>query len=458
MPSPSQAPVLSVSQLTQAIKVQLEGSFPQVWIQGEVSNFRAQSSGHLYFSLKDAHAQISCVMFRGNAGKLARAPRDGDQVTVQGEINVYPPRGNYQLIVRSLELSGMGALLLRLEELKKELAARGWFDPARKQPLPNFPKRIGLITSPSGAAIQDMLNVLNRRFAGLHVLINPVRVQGAGAAEEIAQAIQQMNLQQLADVLVIGRGGGSIEDLWAFNEESVARAVFESQIPVISAVGHESDYCLADLVADVRAPTPSAAAELVVSEKTQHLQFLASSYQRLQQGLRQIIYRRREKLEQLRRQPVLESPYALLGMRMQKLDDWKGRIDSAITARRQQWALRLAALQCQHASLNPRRNIQQLRQRLQQIEAGIWNTTWKIKQRRERLEGLQQHLAAIDPQELLNKGYSILFSEKDASVISSLQALSSTPRLRIRLGDGEVLTTLTETEVTCRTPTKPQTT
>jgi exodeoxyribonuclease VII large subunit len=267
-------PILTVSQLSQAIKLSLETAFPFVQLQGEISNCKPHSSGHLYFSLKDAHAQISAVMFRPDAATLKFTPKDGTQVIAIGEINVYPTSGKYQIVVRELRPMGIGELLLKLEELKMKITKLGWFRKEHKKPLPKFPKRIGVVTSPTGAAIQDMLNILTRRFSGFHLILYPVKVQGEGAAQEIAHAIEQFNHYELADVLIVGRGGGSIEDLWAFNEEVVAKAIFESKIPIISAVGHETDHCIADYVADIRAPTPSAAAEIVIAEKGQQLHHL----------------------------------------------------------------------------------------------------------------------------------------------------------------------------------------
>jgi exodeoxyribonuclease VII large subunit len=273
--------ILSVSALTSAIKNQLESRFPALQVKGEISNLKEQASGHIYFTLKDAEAQIRAVIFRSNARELARPLRNGDQVIVKGELAVYPPQGYYQVVVRKLSYAGVGELLVQLHALKDKLQALGWFSKERKKPLPKFPRTIGVVTSPTGSVIQDILNILGRRFAGFHLILNPVKVQGEGAAEEIARAIDAFNRYQLADVLIVGRGGGSLEDLWAFNEEKVAAAIFASKIPVISAVGHETDFTIADFVADVRAPTPSAAAEIATQEMAQQLQFLTQSKNRL---------------------------------------------------------------------------------------------------------------------------------------------------------------------------------
>jgi exodeoxyribonuclease VII large subunit len=253
--------VYQVSELTRALKALIESSIGSVWIEGEISNLRRPPSGHLYFTVKDATAQISAVLFKGNQRGLTFIPRDGLLVRVQGDVTVYEHGGNYQVIVRQMRESGAGALQARFEALKARLQAEGLFDPSRKKPLPLLPRRVGIVTSPTGAVIRDILNVLGRRFPNLHLMLVPVRVQGAGAAEEVAAAIDLLNERGEVDVMIVGRGGGSMEDLWCFNEEVVARAIARSRIPVISAVGHETDFTISDFVADVRAPTPSAAAE-----------------------------------------------------------------------------------------------------------------------------------------------------------------------------------------------------
>ena len=259
--------VLSVSELTRRLQEVLEDRFPAVWVEGEISNFRLYGSGHAYFTLKDADAQVRAVLFRNRGRRIKFEPADGLHVMAFGSIEVYPQRGEYQLVVELLEPKGLGALQLAFEQLKARLQAEGLFDQARKRELPRFPRKIGIVTSTSGAAIRDILRVIGRRFGELHIVIAPCRVQGEGAAEEIAQGLRDLNALGDVDVIIVGRGGGSLEDLWAFNEEIVARAVAASKVPVVSAVGHEVDFTIADFVADLRAPTPSAAAELVVREK-----------------------------------------------------------------------------------------------------------------------------------------------------------------------------------------------
>jgi exodeoxyribonuclease VII large subunit len=482
---------LTVSQLTNAIKLSLESTFPAVYLQGEISNFKVQSSGHLYFSLKDANAQIAAVMFKAEASYLKLMPKAGDQVVVKGELNVYPPKGNYQLIVRELSYIGLGELLQRLELLKVKLHQLGWFKSSRKKALPRFPRRIGVVTSPTGAVIQDILNVLTRRFSGFHLILNPVKVQGEGAAQEIAQAIEQFNRYQLVDVMIVGRGGGSLEDLWAFNEEIVATAIYHSRIPIISAVGHETDHCIADYVADVRAPTPSAAAEIVIAEKNQQLEYLRVLRKRAQQTLAHLVQQNVYRLKGILKHPFFSSTYGMLEWRMQKLDEIRPDLEQAmrqfllmkkqlIEAKSQQvWSLKPTNQIChfkQRFSSCARSLQKQIYQRIQQDRQKLaykreqldhlWQT--KHRQRRqafnpERLKrGLQRALIdrltlyrqkldyvldllrVLDPQNVLDKGYSILFAEKSHSVINSVKNLKKGQQARLLLSDGEVFITINE--------------
>ena len=292
--------IFSVSELSQGIKNLLEREYPDVWVTGEVSNFRAAASGHLYFTLKDATAQLRAVCFRNQARYLKFKPQDGISVIARGHLSVYEARGEYQLYVEYLEPAGLGALQLAFEQLKQKLAAEGLFDTARKKPLPLLPRTIGVVTSPTGAVIRDILRILRRRFRNMNVLIYPVKVQGEGAAEEIVEGVKYFNREQNVDVMIVGRGGGSLEDLWAFNEEVVARAIAASGIPVISAVGHETDFTIADFVADLRAPTPSAAAELVVHRKQDFLTELENRARRMTQIVRLQLSEARQRLTELR--------------------------------------------------------------------------------------------------------------------------------------------------------------
>ena len=322
--------IFSVSQITFAIKSLIEPTFRSISVKGEISNFKKHSSGHFYFNLKDDKAQIFCAFFKNDNKNISRLPKDGDQITIKGSIAIYPPRGNYQIIVKELIFSGIGELLIKLHQLKEKLKIKGYFEREKKQSLPKYPKRIGIITSPTGAVIQDILNVLSRRNSSFHLLLNPVNVQGEKSEKEIAQAIDDFNKYDLADVLIIGRGGGSLEDLWAFNEEIVADAIYRSKIPIISAVGHETDFSISDFVADVRAPTPSAAAEIAIQEKTKILKDFDNYHTILKKTLLQYINNCKIQINSLVKQPLFSSTYALLGKDMQRLDDIKENLDISI--------------------------------------------------------------------------------------------------------------------------------
>ncbi len=413
---------LTVTELTFAIKKHLEPRFAQVSVRGEVSNLKEQSSGHLYFTLKDAQSQISAVLFKGDRHCLKEPMKHGDQLVLEGELSLYAPRGSYQIIVRRVHYVGVGELLLKLHALKKELEARGWFDKTRKRPLPKIPHTIGVVTSPTGAVIQDILHVLTRRFSGFHLVLYPVKVQGEGAALEIAQAIDAFSAHKLADVLIVGRGGGSLEDLWAFNEEVVAKAIFSSSIPIISAVGHETDYCIADFVADVRAPTPSAAAEIAIAERAREIKILTEIRERLALSMK------RE-----------------LGKFAQLLDEAKTALESSVRLNFTERRLKLAALQKQTAALKPSVQIASHLQKLQFFRSSLSQVMHqKIERRKERLEKLSSHLASLSPKKLLAKGYGILFCEKKNSVILSSRELVPAQKLRIQMFDGEIKTTVDE--------------
>jgi len=417
--------IFTISELTSAIKGVLEPNFRNISIQGEISNFKIQASGHLYFSMKDAGAQISAVLFKGNAASLSRMPKEGDQVVAKGEISLYAPRGQYQIIIRELQFMGVGELLLKFHQLKEHLAAKGWFDPQKKKELPKLPQRIGVVTSPTGAVIQDILNVLTRRFAGVQVILNPVKVQGEGAGQEIAKAIDDFNKYQLADVLIVGRGGGSIEDLWAFNEEIVAKSIFESKIPIISAVGHETDCTISDWVADVRAPTPSAAAEIVIAEKTNLIKFLLSTQQYCQQRTLQLVQQGREKLKALQRHPLFSSPYVLIAQPIQQLDAIRSSLEL----------------------LKPSNQIAQLQEKLSPYPDRIAATLQQLLlQKKEKLQSLMEHLHSIHPKNLLTKGYSILFSEKESSIILSVKDLTPGQTFTALLHNGRIRATANHIE------------
>lgn len=430
---------ITVSALTCAIKNQLEPRFAHLTVQGEISNAKMHSSGHLYFDLKDADAKIGAVMFRPQCQLLKRPPKEGDQVIVKGGLSVYPPHGKYQMIVRSLDYMGIGELLLKLEVLKKKLQGMGWFDRERKKPLPSFPKTIGVVTSPTGAVIRDIITVLSRRCPGFHLILYPVRVQGVEAPLEIAQAIQDFNTYRLADVLIVGRGGGSLEDLWAFNDENVAKAIFESSIPIISAVGHETDVTIADFVADVRAPTPSAAAEIVSAETAQHIEFLSRARKNLAYTLAHQLKHVRTQLAGYARHPLFTTPYALLASPMQKIDEIKSKLDEKMRSALLRKRFLLSGRHQQQQALKPTAQIAFCRTRLAHLEKRGGDTIFHtLNMKKQRLKEVVQRLQAVDPKNVLKRGYSILFAENKSSVIVSALEVFPGQKLLALLSDGTV--------------------
>ncbi len=328
--APAPEGILSVSALTGLIKGTLAEAFPALWVKGELTGFKRYGSGHLYFSLKDSGAVLACVMWKGRTGRLAFEPQDGLEVEAFGAISVYEPQGRYQLVVDEMRPAGVGALLLALEELKKQLAAEGLFDTARKRPLPRFPTRVGLVTSPSGAAVRDLVTVLRARWPSIGIVLAPVRVQGEGAAREIAEAIERFDRYGRVDLLIVGRGGGSLEDLWAFNEEPVVRAIAACRLPVISAVGHEVDVTLADFAADVRAATPSNAAELAVPSREEMAQQVAQWNDRLGRAARQSAAERRRRLDALTARYGFRRQEEALAHLQQRVDGMLERLHGAV--------------------------------------------------------------------------------------------------------------------------------
>lgn len=430
---------LTVAQLTSAIKQQLESRFSYVAVRGEVSNLKVQSSGHIYFTLKDKDAQIAVALFRGSASSQQRLPKEGDQIVVKGELSVYAPRGNYQIIARQIEFAGVGELLQKLHELKLKLQGLGWFSPDLKKKIPRFPKTIGVVTSPTGSVIQDILNVLTRRLSNFHLILNPVRVQGDGAAQEIAQAIKDFNQFGLADVLIVGRGGGSIEDLWPFNEEIVAAAIYESKIPIISAVGHETDTCISDFVADLRAPTPSAAAEIISADKSELLLQLSKTRLRLSQTVQSHIRSQKRALDLICRQSPLASPNLVLAPFHQRLDEMKADLSQAADKFFINRRFKLESLKRQHKLLSPKLLLSTKRTELTKLRAAFYSRTLQIvKRKAERLNALKTHLEAIDPRHLLTKGFAIVFHEKTGSIMLSSNEAVIGEQVRIQLKDGQM--------------------
>jgi exodeoxyribonuclease VII large subunit len=434
--------VLSVSELTAQVKQLLERSVGQVWVTGEVTNLRAQSSGHMYFTLKDAAAQLSCVLFSREKISHRELLADGQKVLLQGDVTVYEARGQYQLIVRAVELQGVGALQIAFEKLKQKLAAEGLFAPERKRPLPKYPQRIGLVTSPTGAAIRDVLHVVQRRNPGLEIILAPCRVQGEGAAEEIAAAIKLLNefsavavrdrrlmgeeevrRSQTAatnklDLILATRGGGSLEDLWAFNEEVVARAIFESAIPVVSAVGHEIDFTISDFVADVRSATPSAAAEIITEGIFASRQFVADLTQRMARA----------------------HPRRRLNELLQQLDDWQAGL---LRCTRQGAKERQAAWQNLATRLLRVRPAQWLRQRRESLVLNQRRLRELahvcLRDGRNRFEATEARLRLLGPEQVLARGYSITMDAATGKVLRAAKDVKAGQHLKTRLKAGEVL-------------------
>jgi exodeoxyribonuclease VII large subunit len=441
---PVPAKVLTITELTRGIKLLLEDRYPTVWIEGEISNLRVPASGHFYFTLKDANAQIAAVMFRGMAGSVKFKLRDGLQVVACGQIGVYEKSGQYQIICRQLMPKGLGALQLAFEELKQKLAREGLFDPARKKPIPMLPQRIGLVTSPTGAAIRDFLNVIGRRYPNIHIVVNPVRVQGDGAAAEIAAAIDQFNALHAdrtlpVDVIIATRGGGSLEDLWSFNEEIVARAIARSVIPVISAVGHEIDFTIADFVADLRAPTPSAAAELVVKPKAELAGQLDQFQRRLDKDLRLRVTQLRQRFRDLAGSYVFRQPAEVIRQYQQQVDGLSHRLrqstDSSIVNRRH----RVTAARDVIRLLSPRVMLSRWRERLTGHEQRIQAAYGRIRQlHRHRFDNVRAKLDLLSPKSTLERGYSITLDAVTGKILRSVSDAPAGARLRTKLVDGDV--------------------
>lgn len=385
--------VYTVSELTKYIRVILEDSFPNVWIEGEISNFILHSSGHIYFSLRDASSSLKCAFFKRANEKLKFKLKDGMKVICFGSISVYEARGDYQLIIEEVEPKGIGALQLQFQALKERLAREGLFDEGRKIPIPFLPTRIGIVTSPTGAAIRDILNIARRRFSNVEIIINPVRVQGEGAKDEIANAIREFNKLQNIDVMIVTRGGGSLEDLWPFNEEVVARAIYDSEIPVISAVGHEIDYTIADFTADFRAPTPSAAAELVIPRKEDLINLINTAVTRLGNALDSKINILAEKLTTLRESYILRQPLNLIVQYEQGIDDL-----------RKDMAIRIDHL---------------------------------IRIKGENFNLLTGKLETLSPLAILNRGYSITTKLPEGTILKDASLLKKGDEIETKLGRGK---------------------
>jgi exodeoxyribonuclease VII large subunit len=431
---------LTVSELTARIRDLLARNFIDVLVEGEISNCREAQSGHIYFTLKDQKAQVKCVWFRQQMRGIKFRPEDGLKVTVRGSIGVYEQRGEYQIYVETMDPAGRGALQLAFEQLKRKLESEGLFDPAHKKALPRLPSRIGLITSPKGAAVRDVIRILRRRFPNVHVLLVPVRVQGEGAAGEIARAVRFFNQRQNADVLIATRGGGSLEDLWAFNEEVVARAIFDSQIPVISGVGHETDFTIADFVADVRASTPSAAAEIVVQTRREFDKHIVSLRDALVEQLRYRILILSRRVHELGARRGFRRPLDLLRQRRQRSDEMTSRLAQGLRGRLEQSRRRFTLAHLRIARFDFRSRIAAVRLRLEKrgAELGV-RAERLLRARHERIERLHLQLQERSPLKVLERGYAIA-TDAAGNVLRSSEQVAVGDGVSIQLHRGKLAT------------------
>ena len=443
----TQSPAIyTVSRLNQAVRLLLEQQMGQVWISGEISNFTQPASGHWYFTLKDDGAQVRCAMFRNSNRRVTFRPQHGQQMLVRANITLYEPRGDYQIIVESMQPAGEGLLQQRYEQLKQRLAAEGLFDQGLKKALPDPARQVGVITSKTGAALHDVLHVLQRRDPSLPVVIYPTAVQGEDAPAQIVCAIELANRRNECDVLIVGRGGGSLEDLWSFNDERVARAIFASRIPIVSAVGHETDVTIADFVADLRAPTPSAAAEMVSRNQTELLRQLQTQQQRLEMAMDYYLASRNQRFTRLHHRLQQQHPQLRLARQQTQLVRLRQRLESAADT-----ALRRAAQQQQRLSQRlsqhtPLPRIHRLQTRLQQQEYRLSQAmNARLGGARERFGTLAAHLEAVSPLATLARGYSVT-SAADGQVLKQTRQVQAGDRLTTRLADGVV-----ESEVTAIT-------
>ena len=457
--------VLTVGELTLQVKRLLEKQVGQVWVTGEVTNLRAQSSGHIYFTLKDAESQLNCVLFRNEARESRALLQDGRKVVLQGDLTVYEPRGQYQLRVSVVELQGVGALQLEFEKLKQKLNAEGLFATERKRPIPRYPQRIGIVTSPTGAAIRDVLHVVQRRNPGLEMVLAPCRVQGQGAAAEIAAAIRLLNEfnrgetsntehrtpnieragYSALDLILVTRGGGSLEDLWAFNEEVVARAIFESQLPVVSAVGHEIDFTISDFVADMRVATPSAAAEIITEGVFSSCQFLSGVGGRMRELFRQRLEDKEYEVEQFLQRLARVHPRRRFDEWLQRLDDLQNTLSRCMRqgTRDRQTAWR--NLRERLLRLRPAQILVQRRELLQQTERRLReHARRQLENRHDQLAASETRLRLLGPEQVLARGYSITMKADTGKVIRSADQVKSGQELRSRLKSGEIRSVVRE--------------
>ena len=435
--------IVSVSELNLEARRVLERGLGELWVSGELSRVTLHTSGHWYFTLKDAQASVSCAMFARENASVGFVPEEGMQVELLGRASLYEASGRYQLIGSEMEASGRGDLQKQFEALKAKLAAEGLFDQTRKRALPQVPQRIGLVTSPTGAAVRDSVEVLTRRFPHLEILLAPVTVQGEGSARRIAAAIEYLNQRGGLDLLIVGRGGGSLEDLWAFNEEIVARAIAASELPVISAVGHEIDFTIADFVADVRAPTPSAAAELAVPEEAELMRLLGAEQRRLVGALRDTLQRLQIRFERVADHPVFREPAQAVQLYRQEVKQLKGQLAVVLVEAQRSRAERVAqaGMRGGHAL---ERSLQQTQQWVD--EAGLrlrHGCEVQRQDRRRRLEHVERQLALLNPLAVLGRGYSLTL-RSDGTVMRSVAGVEMGEAITTQLEDGQMVSSVKE--------------
>ncbi|WP_147172070.1 exodeoxyribonuclease VII large subunit [Pseudomonas sp. SJZ079] len=427
--------VLSVSQLNNRARLLLEDVFSGIWVEGEISNLAKPASGHIYFTLKDSQAQVRCALFRQNAARVRQALRDGLAVKVRGKVSLFEGRGDYQLILDTVEPAGDGALRLAFEALKEKLSGEGLFAVENKRALPTHPKRIGIVSSPTGAVIRDIISVFRRRAPQVELTLIPTAVQGREASGQIVRALHLADRKGF-DALILARGGGSLEDLWCFNEEAVARAIAACSTPIVSAVGHETDVSISDFVADVRAPTPSAAAELLAPDSSELVQRLHNLRRRLHLRMQSRLERERMRLDGLTRR--LRHPGERLRQQAQQLDDLEMRMQRALERQLNNRRERLARLETRLAGQHPGRNLKLLRQRLDSLAERLPRAIREgLKERRLQLQSQVQTLNAVSPLATLGRGYSILLDERSRAIRSAADAHPG-QRLKARLAEGEL--------------------
>ncbi len=428
--------IYTVSRLNNEVRFLLEDTFPYVWVEGEISNFAAPNSGHWYFSLKDASAQVRCAMFRGNQRKLGVLPKDGMHVLIKARVSLYENRGEFQLIAEFMEERGEGKLRRAFEALKKKLEAAGWFDPAHKKTLPLFPKQIGVITSPTGAAIRDILNVLRRRYACVPVIIYPTLVQGETAAPAIVKAIQIANLRNECDVLILARGGGSLEDLWPFNEEIVAQAIYQSQLPIISGVGHEIDFTIADFVADKRAPTPSAAAEILTPDSSELLQVLVQRQQHIMRQAQNKLKTLTQQLAWMEKHLSQQHPKRRLTEKMQRLDYCELTLVQLQHRLLNQLQTKVRDLHLKLHRYTPLHSLQALQNQMHLHQQQLNNLmTLQLKKYQTTLANAAATLDAISPLATLKRGYAIV-EDHHHQVVREASAVKTGDTIQVKLAKG----------------------